>query len=355
VVVRLVQLAAAFALVLSGVPPAGAADNFQDPLDSPAVAASQGANAPLISVARAGNRLVAVGLRGLVVTSDNGGETWQQAAVPVSSGLLSVRFVTPELGWISGHDGVVLHSMDGGRHWSKQLDGREAAKLLISHFEERAAAGLAEAGIYLEQAKIDFANGPEQPFLDIWFEDARNGFVCGPFGLLLATHDGGASWESWMENIDNPNFYHLFALAGIGGKLFITGEKGTVFRLDRDRQRFVAQHSGYQGSFFGALGTQNYLIAYGLRGNAYRSADAGRSWTELQTGLRSSLNGGTILEDGRIVLVSQGGDLIVSADEGNHFRLVAGLRPSAFAGVAQIGRDAAAVVGLNGLQQVTLK
>jgi len=59
-------------------------------------------------------RLVGVGSRGHVLTSDVRGKTWLQRPVPVSTDLVAVNFPTANQGWAVGHDGVALSSTDGG-------------------------------------------------------------------------------------------------------------------------------------------------------------------------------------------------------------------------------------------------
>jgi photosystem II stability/assembly factor-like uncharacterized protein len=49
----------------------------------------------LLGAARAGERLVAVGQRGHILYSDDSGNAWQQAAVPVSADLNAVSFLRP--------------------------------------------------------------------------------------------------------------------------------------------------------------------------------------------------------------------------------------------------------------------
>src|SRR5690606_9884464 len=98
-----------------------------------------------LAVSRAGNRLVAVGERGVVLLSDDDGRNWHQAEnVPVSVTLTDVHFVSATHGWAVGHSGVVLHSADGGETWQRQLDGNQAAKIILEDARQRAAAG--EAG-----------------------------------------------------------------------------------------------------------------------------------------------------------------------------------------------------------------
>lgn len=56
------------------------------------------------------------------------------------------------------------------------------------------------------------------------------------------------------------------------------------------------------------------VLAIGLRGTAYRSTDRGQTWGQIETGLSSSLSGGTVRADGSIVLVSLAGDVLASHD-----------------------------------------
>src|SRR5438105_15475911 len=109
---------------------AGAGLPFADPIDTPAVASGRATSVPMTAVDLAGERFVAVGLRGTVLLSDDHGQHWRQAAVPVSSDLVAVTFATPQQGWASGHDGIILHTADGGLTWHKQLDGRRLQALL---------------------------------------------------------------------------------------------------------------------------------------------------------------------------------------------------------------------------------
>src|SRR5262245_46588487 len=84
----------------------GAADNkgSRDVLDVPAAKSPYAQRSLLNGLARAGDRIVAVGQRGHVLYSDDAGQQWQQADVPVSSDLVSVAFVDAKRGWAVGHD-----------------------------------------------------------------------------------------------------------------------------------------------------------------------------------------------------------------------------------------------------------
>jgi photosystem II stability/assembly factor-like uncharacterized protein len=182
---------AAAALLLQSPLTAGA--GFVDPLDVPAQRSALAPKNLMLGVARAGLRLVAVGQRGHIVYSIDGGATWQQASVPVSSDLTAVFFVNDQKGWAVGHDGVIVHTSDGGLTWTTQLDGRRANEHLVEYMQERVDASpqAADKKQLLEEAKRYKEQGADKPFLDVWFADENNGYVVGAYNLIFHTRDGG--------------------------------------------------------------------------------------------------------------------------------------------------------------------
>lgn len=353
---RRILLSAAVAIALlavHGVHAAGAV--FKDPLDVPAPRSRLLTTAPLSAVAMAGKRAVAVGVRGMIITSDDGGASWTQRQAPVSSDLLAVHFPSPQNGWAVGHDGVVLHSKDGGSSWVRQLDGRQAGTLLTTHFKALVANGAAGAARMLQDMQLNYANGPEQALLDVWFDDDEHGIVCGSFGTLLSTSDGGKTWVSRIEQVEYDGLLHFNAIRAANGNLYLASERGIVFRYERDKQRFLPSLTGYAGSFFTLVAEGDTVVAAGLRGNAYRSVDAGKTWDKLDTGVISALTGAAGAGGGKMFFVSQSGNLIVSDDAGSHFRAVPIPRANMLSGVVLNKPDSALVVGITGVQQVSLK
>lgn len=118
----------------------------------------------------------AVGDRGVVWRSSNGGLHWKQISLPAGTenfSFESVQFLTDRVGWIAGgavssigrvHHGIVLATMDGGAKWETISQG-------------------------------------ELPYLkQVQFFDLENGIAIGertakfPAGIMTTT-DGGRTWQ----------------------------------------------------------------------------------------------------------------------------------------------------------------
>src|SRR3546814_394862 len=80
-----------------------ASAGFADPLDTPAIASALSDQHLINGLARAGDRVIAVGQRGHILLSDDDGAHWAQAKVPVSSDLTAVSFPPARDGLAVGH------------------------------------------------------------------------------------------------------------------------------------------------------------------------------------------------------------------------------------------------------------
>jgi photosystem II stability/assembly factor-like uncharacterized protein len=310
----------------------------------------------LLDIVRTASGFVAVGERGHVLHSDDG-RTWAQLVVPTRSALTSIATADGQL-WVGGHDGVILHSTDGGQTWKAQR--RDPFRLA--------------------QGESAADHDPRQgaPILDIWFRDASNGIAVGAHSLMLVTSDGGATWtekqaiagggepraaaapsqgdlfsaaDLELEDEADP---HFNAIAPLGEHtLVIVGERGTLLRSEDDGANWKRLPFPYKGSMFGVLPIgADQLLAFGLRGNVYESKDGGSSWSKLDTQASVSLMGGALLEGGGVVLAGANGTVLRRAGADAPFTLAtfhnaAGETP-ALAGILPDGRGDFVIVGDKG-------
>ncbi|MDE2148230.1 MAG: hypothetical protein KGJ55_00080 [Gammaproteobacteria bacterium] len=296
----------------------------------PAFPAPLAAKTLLLDLARAGDDLIAVGAYGDIVRSKDG-STWVQSPSPVRELLTAVQFVDTGQGWAVGHDAVILHTGDGGVHWTLQ----------------------------------NFQPGLQAPILNLLMLDARHGFALGAFGLLKKTDDGGATWVDVKAAPITADQLHLYRMIRLGdGTLLIAAEQGTLYASSDGGGHWSRVRSPYGGSFFGALpvGDKGALI-FGLRGHAYLSDDVsadvvlpapppaagkaattgkgeagddragagdagdgeaekptGGNWRAIDTKTTASLFGGARLAGGQFALVGASGEVVLVAADGGSVR-----------------------------------
>lgn len=285
----------------------GANSRLPDVLDTPPLARAAAAQAATTGIAASGSTLLAVGPRGTLLRSTDNGVNWRAVALPLSADLTSVRFSSPDTAWAVGHDAVILKSSDRGETWVRVLDGRMLLKSL-----QQAAQGDARLARAVERTMSQSASPDVWPsaLFDLMFVDAERGFAVGAFGLLLATSDGGKTWQMATDRSDNENDFHLYAIVGEGGRPYIAGEQGVLLRLDEAGHRFERVRTPYTGTYFGLATAGKTVLAYGLRGNVFLSTDAGTSWRKLETGVDANVVAGGLTTDGALWLATQGGDIL---------------------------------------------
>lgn len=288
------------------------------PLRQPAGMTHRAARGMLTRVVRTGKRLVALGERGLVVLSDDGGRQWRQAQVPVSVTLTSASFIDGSRGWMVGHGGVVLHTTDGGQNWTVQTDGVALAKAALLQAQAQAHAHGRDRAVQQAQRLVE--EGADKPLLSVCFADAQRGMAVGAFGLAATTHDGGKTWVPCMGRLPNPQGLHLYALAQHGKTWLVAGEQGLLMRSGDGGASFEPLASPSTRSFFAATATRNGgFVLGGLLGNAGLIESGSNEVTATVLPAPLTILSCTELRDGRVMLLAQGGRLFVSNDGGADF------------------------------------
>lgn len=317
-------------------------------LARPALKAQQLQGRTFLALAQAGQRMVAVGERGLIALSDDHGASWRQADCPVSTTLTSVSFVDARLGWAAGHAGAILHTTDGGATWTLQADGRAVARLVQATVTgagpDGAATGMARVAAQL------VADGPDKPFLDIQFSDARRGIAVGAYGLALQTSDGGRSWNSFMHRVPNPKGLHLYAVRVVGNTVWLAGEQGYFAQSVNAGDDFVQLETPYRGSYFALTASADGAVVAGLKGNAFHVSPDGAAFTRIAGAPPVSFSAVAALRDGRLVFTNQAGQVLLSSADRSRLVPVRGAPRAPLSAVSQSADGRLVLAGAAGLE-----
>ena len=273
----------------------GAAQAFA-PRQTPPLAASQLPmdRVQLNSLVKSKAGLVTGGELGTLLLSPDQGKDWQRASVSNNRQALlnQISFASDGLdGMAVGHEGWILHTLDGGKSW------KEVA------FEEK--------------------NG--EPLMSIARIPSEAWIAVGAFGRAIRSNDDGASWAPLVFPADaDVGDKHMNRIVGSadGQHWLIVGERGLVLRSDDAGENWAVVPPFYNGSFYNAAVLPNGgWLVYGMRGNAYRSTDAQAAWTQSDLPVQASFFGHTVTPDGRLLLVGQGSLVATSTDGGAHFSI----------------------------------
>jgi photosystem II stability/assembly factor-like uncharacterized protein len=188
-----------------------------------------------------------VGDGGILLATHNGGQTWdaQQSGTPRI--LLDGCFVGKSAGWVVGEGGTILMTHDGGAKWMPQPSGTERTLYAVQFALDgqhgwavgvRGTILLTTNGGAMWEARNEDSN---LVLDDVSFADSRTGWIVGQHGTVLSTHDGGYNWEPQTsttgQNLTSVRF--VSALTG-----WAVGDNGTIIATRDGGHTWEPQKSG---------------------------------------------------------------------------------------------------------------
>lgn len=155
-----------------------------------------------------------VGEYSIMYHTDNGGATWRaqqcEELQPEDAGkdfpppppnLYGVCFISPDTGWVTGMDGTIIKTQDGGATWKRLTTKADFTIYKVAVIGDRGWA-IGAKGSYLVSSDggatwklMEDALGTKFWLRDMVFTDDRQGWIVGAAGLLLSTDNGGLTWR----------------------------------------------------------------------------------------------------------------------------------------------------------------
>ena len=255
------------------------AANFN--LDTGYAAVSDKYDKTLINdVDRAGDRIIGVGIHGIIIYSDDLGNNWQQSIVPTTKTLTAIDCLDESTCWVVGHDAYILKTIDGGKSWSIQFSDE----------------------------------GFDAPLLSVGMFNNRVGIAVGAFAKSLITNDGGVTWDEFYVTEDEFQ-PHLNSVLVKGKKAFVAGELGLFYYSSDSGKNWTTYETGYTGSLWSSLMIKDdQVVLIGMSGNIILSTLNNNEKFDFKVynnGIQNTLTSAVKLPDGRIAISGLGGVISV--------------------------------------------
>ena len=279
----------------------------------------------LLDIEATQNQIFAVGDRGYILHSSDQGESWVKAESPTQQ-LLTALAQSPNGNlYAVGHESVILKSTDDGKTWVAQSLGDEQS----------------------EQSQ------PAEPLLDVHFLDDQTGYAVGGFGYAYKTTDAGKNWQDITYDLPNEEGFHLNKITSDeAGNIAIVGEAGLIMHSPDRGENWNLIDIPYEGTLFGGLITSNNkLIVYGLRGNAFVSDNFSGDWQKLNIEETSTFFGGAITEQGRLLLVGDNGVIFHGSDFAQPLSLTRQENRLPISSLLVINNNELILVGMSGISK----
>lgn len=284
----------------------------------------------------------AVGDRGTIWHTADGGLHWRLQNSGVDCPLASVSFVDPQLGWVAGgrthpfthtSSGVVLWTRDGGEHW--QHDSKlllPALRQIRFHGERQgwalgASSAMFPAGVFVTRdagrSWLPPCGAGSAGWLAGDFLDPQTAVLVGRSGAAFVLQQGeltsmrtaGFGLRSLQRvNLVPPRYGWL---SGDGGLIMMTADLGRSWQPPSGELP-----SGIEVFDFAAMATRGARcwIAGSPGSRVFHTPDGGRTWNAFPTGSTVPICAMTFVDNDRGWAVGHLGVILATDDGGRTWR-----------------------------------
>jgi photosystem II stability/assembly factor-like uncharacterized protein len=229
--------------------------------------------------------------RGVLFHTKNGGRTWAELSTQVLPGIQSVRFFSPNQGAVAGqHSSFIpagLATTKDGLGWSVLASG-SGADVVTAHFlkldqaiigGERGMVAKVTAGEIIPSTTPGIGS---RTIRDIEMIDQRYGWLVGDGGLILRTDDGGLNWYALanLPQLGLVDGVDWRSVATHGNSVWIAGAPGSILLHSPDAgNSWEMQFTGQTFPLNSIhFRTANEGVAAGALGTLITTSDAGLTW-----------------------------------------------------------------------------
>ena len=255
------------------------------------------------------NRGWAAGSRGTLLSTTDGGKSWQTQSQPTEDAVRDIYFSDQLNGWLVCERNIydlksndeprayLMKTSDGGEHWKRvNMRGADVDARLMRAIFSRGGRGwtFGEGGaIYTTHDSgaswIKMQAPTRYLLLGGTFIDENSGWLVGAGATILQTSDGGETWHhSRLPNATNVRFGSTsFVNARLG---WAVGTGGAIYRTINGGRTWQRQNSGVSADLLDVKfldAVEGWAV--GAEGTVLHTSDGGFHWTAERSGTPHAL------------------------------------------------------------------
>ena len=235
--------------------------------------------------------IVTVGAMGVVITSEDGGKSWQRTAIVEKPFFIDVS-VCPAGDFYAIDNVGVLWSRQSDTSWSQRLlpEGTEPQALtcdvsgtlwVVGGFGTILSSG--DAGSNWDAYSLD-----EDVYLTtVQFVDAAHGFITGEFGIVLYTGNRGLTWQRARDFPDN--FYPQAAHFIDESTGWVVGLNGKIWYTSDGAQTWHQENNGNNAPLYGIATVGDAVVAVGDNATVLYRRRSDPSWSKLDSSVSTRM------------------------------------------------------------------
>lgn len=250
----------------------------------------------------------------ILLFTNDGGEVWESKSAPFFNNISGIDFINENYGMIAG-DNSIFYTSDGCNTWNQGNTNSTTYFTDVKIINNNRAFISGGQGTLLKSSDggitWTFINSGTTGTLErIIFKDSLNGLIIVNGGPSLLTVNGGESW-----NIINYNFGQLrdgtffgnnnIALSGSNGKIYLSNDAG---------QTWIVKIVAASGTYISGLFFKDSMngLAVGEKGLILYTTDGGDTWIQQFSPTLIDFYGIKYSENKNVVVIGKEGVILGS-------------------------------------------
>ena len=256
------------------------------------------------------NRGWAVGSKGALLQTRDGGNTWTAHASATDDVVRDIFFIDDQNGWmvcevnayqlktVEEPRAYLMKTTDGGDHWKRiEIKGFNIDSILVRAVFSRKNRGwtFGEAGqIYtthdVGETWVPLRSPTRHLLLGGIFVDDDRGWLVGAGATIIQTSDGGDTWyQSALPQVEKTVRFSATSFVD-NRRGWAVGSSGSVYRTANGGRTWERQASTVDADLFDVkFVNEREGWAVGAEGTIIHTVDGGEHWTSERSGTQHPL------------------------------------------------------------------